>query len=79
MRLKFRWLISDYNYYASTSIVVQILGNIIGIYILSKMFGVSEIIIALIAYGSSMTEYVIVGFAAYPWQIYFGKYFRLKI
>lgn len=73
MRDKFGWMISDYNLYASTNVVVQIFGNIIGIYILSKMFGVSEFIIAMIAYGSSMAEYIIVGLAAYSWELYLGN------
>lgn len=72
MRDKFNWAIVDYNLYAATNIIVQIFGNVFGIYILSKMFGVSEILIAIIAYGSSMTEYIIVGCAAYSWQLYAG-------
>lgn len=72
MRERFGWRIDDYNLYAATTIVVQIFGNIIGIYILSKMLSVSEIIIAMIAYSSSMIEYIIVGFAVHPWQLYAG-------
>lgn len=52
---------------------MQIFGNIIGIYVLSKIFGVSEIILAVIAYGSAMSEYIIAAFAIYPWQLYLGK------
>lgn len=73
MREKFSWTINQYNIYAATNIIVQIVGNVIGIYILSKMFGISEIYIAILAYCSSMTEYVIDGLAEYPWQLYFGK------
>lgn len=72
MRERFDWQIEDYNLYAATNIIVQVFGNILGIYILSKMFGVSEILIVVIAYASSMVEYTIVGSAVYPWQLYTG-------
>jgi len=70
VRDKFNWTIGDYNLYAATSTVMQIFGNIIGIYILSKLFGVSEIVLAIIAYASAMSEYIIVAFAVVPWQLY---------
>lgn len=72
LRERFNWAISDYNFYTASNIVVQIFGNIFGIYILSRMFGVSEILIAMIAYGSSMTEYIFIGCAAQSWQLYVG-------
>lgn len=72
MREKFNWLIDDYNNYAATNVIAQIVGNLIGTYILQKMFGISDIIIALIAFLSSMVEYIIDGVAMYSWQIYFG-------
>lgn len=72
MREKFDWTIGNYNTYAATNIIVQVAGNVIGIYILSKMFGISEILIAAIAYSSSMTEYIIVGLANQSWQLYAG-------
>lgn len=72
LRERFDWAISDYNFYTASNIIVQIFGNIFGIYVLSRMFGVSEILIAMIAYASSMTEYIFIGCAAYPWQLYVG-------
>lgn len=77
-RERFLWTITQYNYYAAVNIVVQIFGNIFGIYILSRMFGVSEILIAMIAYASSMTEYIIVGFATQSWQLYVGMKFNFQ-
>lgn len=74
MRRKFGWTIDDYNQYVAANIIVQILGNVIGIYILSKKFGISETIIAVIAFGSSMTEYIIDGVATHTWIIYLGNY-----
>lgn len=74
MRQRFGWTISDFNMYAATNIILQVFGNIIGIYILSKLLGVSEIVLAIIGYGSAMTEYIFVGCAVYPWQLYAGMY-----
>lgn len=74
VRDKFGWTIANYNFYAATSTVMQIFGNIIGIYILSKLFGVSEITLAVIAYASASSEYIIAAFAIYPWQLYLGEF-----
>lgn len=73
VRDKFDWTIGDYNLYAATSTVMQIFGNIIGIYILNRWFGVSEIVLAILGYASAMSEYIIVAFAMVPWQLYLGK------
>lgn len=74
MREKFGWLIDDYNNYAAINVIMQIIGNVFGTYVLTKMFGISDISMALIAFLSSMTEYIVDGFAVYSWEIYFGKF-----
>lgn len=73
VRNKFDWTIGQYNLYAATSTLMQVFGNIIGIKILSKLLGISEIMIALIANTSAMSEYIVAAFAMYPWQLYSGK------
>lgn len=77
-RNTFDWTIAQYNLYAATSTIMQVFGNIIGMYILSKLLGMSEIMIALIAYGSGMTEYIIAAFAMAPWQLYLGEYSAMR-
>lgn len=73
MRERFGFTINEFNLYAATNIILQVFGNVIGIYILSKMLGVSEIWLAILGYGSAMTEYIIVGCAIHPWQLYAGE------
>lgn len=55
---------------------MQIFGNIFGIYVLSRIFGLSEIVLAILAFGSAMSECIMVAFAGSPWQLYIGKILR---
>lgn len=73
MREKFRWMITDYNLYAAFNVICQVFGNIFGTYVLNKMFGIPEIVMAIIGYFSAMAEYIIAGLASYSWQFYAGK------
>lgn len=73
MREKFKWMITDYNLYAAFNVICQVFGNIFGTYVLNKMFGIPEILMAIIGYFSAMAEYIIAGLASYSWQFYVGK------
>lgn len=73
MRERFNWSVNDYNLYSATNVICQVFGNIFGTYVLSKMFGIHEIVIAIIGYISAMTEYIITGLAPYSWELYAGK------
>lgn len=74
MRQKFKWQINDYNTYAATNVICQVIGNIFGTYVLNKMLQVPEIIIGVIGYFSAMVEYIICGLANQSWQLYLGKF-----
>lgn len=54
--------------------IAQIVGNVFGTYVLQKMFGISDILLGMIAFLSSMAEYIIDGLAVYAWEIYLGKF-----
>lgn len=73
MRDKFKWMITDYNLYSAFNVICQVFGNIIGTYVLNKMFGIPEILMAIFGYFSAMTEYIVVGLADYSWELYVGK------
>lgn len=74
MREKFKWMITDYNFYAAFNVICQVVGNIFGTYILNKMFGIPELLMAIIGFISAMWEYIIAGLASYSWELYVGMY-----
>lgn len=73
MREKFKWMITDYNFYSAFNVICQVFGNIFGTYVLNKMLGIPEILMAILGYFSAMLEYIIVGLADYSWELYVGK------
>lgn len=72
MREKFKWMITDYNLYSAVNVVCQVFGNIFGTYVLNKMLGVPELIMAILGYFSAMTEYIVAGLATYSSELYIG-------
>lgn len=74
MRQKFKWQINDYNTYAATNVICQVIGNIFGTYVLNQMLRVPEIVIGIVGYFSAMVEYIICGLANQSWQLYLGEF-----
>lgn len=74
VREKFKWMLTDYNLYDAFNVVCQIVGNILGVYVLNQMLGVPVLILAMVGYFSAMTEYIVAGLANYSWQLYVGKW-----
>lgn len=72
MRDKFKWMITDYNMFTAFNVICQVFGNIIGTYVLNKMFGVPELLMAIIGYFSATAEYIVTGLAIYSWELYVG-------
>lgn len=66
-------MITDYNLYDAFNVVCQIVGNILGVYVLNQMLGIPVLILAMVGYFSAMTEYIVAGLASYSWQLYVGE------
>lgn len=73
MREKFKFNITDYNMFSAFNVICQVFGNIFGTYVLNKMFGIPEILMAIMGYSSAMVEYIVAGLANYSWELYVGK------
>jgi len=70
VRERFNWSIQQSTFYDAATIVVIILGNIVGMYILNKLLGISETKLAIMSYISSFADYLIKGFAYQSWHLY---------
>lgn len=73
VREKFGWTVHDYALYDCYSIMVQVIGTILGIYVLKKLFRLSDPMIAVIAAGSIVLDGVAKSFAERPVDLYFGE------
>lgn len=70
VREKFAWTLKEFSFYGSTSIVLQIIGNVIGMYFLRKYLGLSETVLALLAIVSAIIESVILSASSESWHLY---------
>lgn len=70
VREKFAWTLKEFSFYGSTSIVLQIIGNVIGMYFLRKYLGLSETVLALLAIFSAIVESVILSASSESWHLY---------
>lgn len=78
MHDKFKWSVNDYNFYLATNVIFQVIGNILGIYVLKTKLGVPEIIIGTIGFMSAMVEYITTGLATASWVLYLGKLIKMN-
>lgn len=72
VREKFNWTIQQFNTYDSTAIPTQVAGNVFGLYVLVRFFGVSDTSMAIVAFLSFAADYGIKATATEPWHLYAG-------
>lgn len=70
IREKFQWTVKEYTAYESISILVPIAGNILGIWLLRKVFHIKLLNVALLGLLSHISQSLMKGFAAVNWQLY---------
>jgi len=70
VREKFDWSIQQSTFYDAASIIVMIIGNIVGMYVLNKVLRISETNLAILSYLSSFADYFIKSMATQPWHLY---------
>ncbi|KAL9916081.1 proton-coupled folate transporter-like [Glossina fuscipes] len=72
VRNQFQWTLKDYTVFNATRIIVQIMGSIIGMYFLRKMFQFSIVGMTLISLASCVFESTVRATAIYWWELYLG-------
>uniref|UniRef100_A0A1I8Q736 Major facilitator superfamily (MFS) profile domain-containing protein n=1 Tax=Stomoxys calcitrans TaxID=35570 RepID=A0A1I8Q736_STOCA len=70
VREKFQWTVKDFTTYETVSILVPILGNILGVWLLRKVFKMQLLTVAIYALLSQTTSSLMKAFAATNWQLY---------
>uniref|UniRef100_A0A7G3B2D9 Putative transporter add1 major facilitator superfamily protein n=1 Tax=Lutzomyia longipalpis TaxID=7200 RepID=A0A7G3B2D9_LUTLO len=71
-RAKFGWTIREYTIYESVSIVVQMVGGIVTLCILKKIFGISDAMLAALSFGSDCLQNFTRTIANTPRDLYIG-------
>ncbi|XP_046810546.1 uncharacterized protein LOC124420702 [Lucilia cuprina] len=72
VREKFQWTIREFTFYETISHVTSVFGALIGFLIMRKVFHLSVVTLALIAFLSDIIRSVIQGIATEPWHLYVG-------
>ncbi|XP_073847546.1 probable peptidoglycan muropeptide transporter SLC46 [Musca autumnalis] len=70
VREKFQWTVRDFTYYETISHVTSMFGALVGFLILRKVFRMSVVTLALLAFLSDIFRSVIQGMAYAPWHLY---------
>lgn len=72
VRERFEWSVRDYTIYSATATTSLIFGNLVAMYWLKRIFGLSEVTFAIIAFLHCMLDSLISAVAFQPWQLYLG-------
>nr|XP_016927744.1 uncharacterized protein LOC108008409 [Drosophila suzukii] len=70
VREKFHWTVRDYTFFETVSHLVPMIGALIGFLILRKVFRLSVVTLALLAFFSEILNNLAKGFATMPWHMY---------
>lgn len=74
VREKFHWSVRDYTFYETVAHLVPMIGAIIGFLILRKIFRLSVVTLALLAFFSEILKNLAKGFAMQPWHMYLSVF-----
>ncbi|XP_032590186.1 uncharacterized protein LOC6560311 isoform X2 [Drosophila grimshawi] len=69
-REKFHWSVRDYTFYETVSHLLPIVGALIGFLILRKVFRLSVVTLALLAFFSEILKNLATGLSSQPWHMY---------
>ncbi|KAG6456780.1 proton-coupled folate transporter [Manduca sexta] len=72
VREKLHWVLKDYTLYSAVNTTLSFLGSFAGIIIIQKLFGLSDLVVANIAFLSALAEFIIKTLAVSTWYMYFG-------
>lgn len=70
LRERFGWTVKEFSFYDATAILLMIVGNLIGMYGLKKVFGMSESMLAAIGFSCYAIDSGIRAVAYHPWHMY---------
>ncbi|EDW85958.1 uncharacterized protein Dwil_GK22868 [Drosophila willistoni] len=70
VREKFHWTVRDYTFFETVSHLVPMVGALIGFLILRKVFRLSVVTLALLAFFSEILNNLAKGFSTLPWHMY---------
>ena len=70
VRDKFGWSTRENSFYDATSMFVLVIGTIFWVFLLKKVFKLSDISLAIIGLISSTTGVLMKAFASEPWHLY---------
>ncbi|XP_075165670.1 putative peptidoglycan muropeptide transporter SLC46 [Haematobia irritans] len=72
VRKQFEWTLKDFSFFNAARIVVQIIGSILGMFILRRLLKFSIISMTMISLASCVLESTVRATAIYWWQLYVG-------
>ncbi|XP_062541923.1 probable peptidoglycan muropeptide transporter SLC46 [Armigeres subalbatus] len=70
LRERFGWTVKEYSFYDATAIVVMIIGNLVGMYVMKKFLNLSESVLSAIGFCSYAIVSGIHAIAYEPWHLY---------
>ncbi|XP_059225954.1 proton-coupled folate transporter-like [Stomoxys calcitrans] len=72
VRKQFEWTLQDYSFFSAGRIVAQVIGSVLGVYILRKLLNFSILSMTMIALTSCILESTSRAIATHGWVLYIG-------
>lgn len=72
-RTKIHWALKQYTVYSAANTSISFFGSLVGVALIQRLFGISDLAFVLIAFLSFIAEYLTKAFATLGWHMYLGK------
>lgn len=74
-RQKFRWLLKEYNIFSAINMIIIVFGMFCGTVLFQKLCKMSDGLLLILSYISSIADVIVRCFAKKSWHLYLGKMF----
>ncbi|KAM3963294.1 putative peptidoglycan muropeptide transporter SLC46 [Aphomia sociella] len=69
-RRKLNWALSEFNQFSAASVLISFVGSFIGVAVIQKCLGVSDLTFSIVSFISSAAEYTVKALAVVTWHMY---------
>lgn len=76
-RQKLTWDLKDYTIFGASNTMIMVAGLFVGVIFVQKVCRVSDVLLTIISYLSSLAEVVVKAVAVSSWHMYLGKNFYI--
>lgn len=73
-RQKFQWLLKEYSIFSAVNTIIALLGMFLGMSFFQSVFKMTDGVLLILAYLSSISDAVVRSLSEKSWHMYIGKF-----